>query len=474
MRGVATDIGTIHFVGIGGIGMSGIAEVMRNLGYSVQGSDIAEGPSVERLRERGISVMIGHTAENVAGAAVVVTSTAVKRDNPEVAAALEGRIPVVRRAEMLAELMRLKSTVAVAGTHGKTTTTSMIACLLDAGGIDPTVINGGIINSYGSNARLGASEWMVVEADESDGSFLRLDGTIAVVTNIDPEHLDHYGSFDAVKSAFVEFIENVPFYGAAVLCIDHPEVQAVISKVRDRRVITYGFSAQADVCGENVTPVPGGNRFDVAIRERDGATRRIEGIELPMPGRHNVQNALAAVAVAVEMGCEDDLVCSGFANFGGVRRRFTKVGEVSVGKDQLVPVIDDYGHHPVEIRAVLSAAREGATGRVIAVAQPHRYTRLRDLMGEFQTAFNDADVVYITPVFAAGEQPIAGSDSAALVAGLKARGHRAAFTVEGPDELAESLAGDIAEGDMVVCLGAGDITKWAAGLADAIISRRSE
>ena len=468
MRGVATDIGTIHFVGIGGIGMSGIAEVMCNLGYAVQGSDIAEGPSVERLRARGIAVMIGHAAANVAAAAVVVTSTAVKRDNPEVAAALEARIPVVRRAEMLAELMRLKSTVAVAGTHGKTTTTSMIACLLDAGGIDPTVINGGIINSYGSNARLGASEWMVVEADESDGSFLRLDGTIAVVTNIDPEHLDHYGSFEAVKEAFVEFIENVPFYGAAVLCIDHPEVQAVIAKVRDRRVITYGFSAQADVRGEHVTPVPGGNRFDAVIRERDGTSRRIEGIELPMPGRHNVQNALAAVAVAVEMGCADDVVRGGFAHFGGVKRRFTRVGEVDG-----VAVIDDYGHHPVEIRAVLAAAREGVTGRVFAVAQPHRYTRLRDLMEEFQTAFNDADVVYVVPVYPAGEQPIEGVDAAALVAGIKARGHRSAFAVEGAEDLAARLAGEVAAGDMIVCLGAGDITRWAAGLAGAIAARRS-
>jgi len=468
VKGVATDIGTIHFVGIGGIGMSGIAEVMHNLGYAVQGSDIAEGYVVEGLRKRGIKVMIGHAAANVGEAAVVVTSTAVKRDNPEVAAALENRIPVVRRAEMLAELMRLKNTVAVAGTHGKTTTTSMIACLLDAGGIDPTVINGGIINSYGSNARLGASEWMVVEADESDGSFLRLDGTIAVVTNIDPEHLDHYGSFDAVKDAFVEFIENVPFYGAAVLCIDHPEVQAVIPKVRDRRVITYGFSAQADVRGEHVVPVPGGNRFDAAIRERDGSFRRIEGIELPMPGRHNVQNALAAVAVSVEMGCPDEVIRTGFAKFGGVKRRFTKVGEVGGAA-----IIDDYGHHPVEIRAVLAAAREGVTGRVIAVAQPHRFTRLRDLMEDFQSAFNDADVVYVAPVYAAGEQPIPGVDAAALVAGLKARGHRAAQTVAGPEALAEALAQTLQDGDMVVCLGAGDITRWAAGLADAVRARRS-
>ena len=472
MKGVGTEIGTIHFVGIGGIGMSGIAEVMANLGYTVQGSDIAEGYVVEGLRKRGITVMIGHRAENVGDAAVVVTSTAVKRDNPEVVAALEARIPVVRRAEMLAELMRLKNTVAVAGTHGKTTTTSMVAALLDAGGVDPTVINGGIINSYGSNARLGASDWMVVEADESDGSFLRLDGTIAVVTNIDPEHLDHYGSFDAVKSAFVEFIENVPFYGAAVLCLDHPEVQAVIGKVRDRRVITYGFSAQADVRGEAVTPHPGGNRFDAVLRARDGSSRRIEGIDLPMPGRHNVQNALAAVAVAVEMGVADEVIRTGFAKFGGVKRRFTKVGEVAMAGAAPVSVIDDYGHHPVEIRAVLAAAREGVRGRVIAVVQPHRFTRLRDHMADFQGAFNDADVVYAGPVYAAGEAPIEGVDSAAMVAGMKERGHRSAHLVAGADELAEVLATAIQPGDMVVCLGAGDITKWAAGLAAAITARR--
>ena len=464
-----TDIGTIHFVGIGGIGMSGIAEVMHNLGYKVQGSDIAEGYVIDGLRQRGIKVMIGHVAENLGDAAVVVTSTAVKRSNPEVAAALELRVPVVRRAEMLAELMRLKRTVAVAGTHGKTTTTSMVAALLDAGGIDPTVINGGIINSYGSNARLGASEWMVVEADESDGSFLRLDGTIAVVTNIDPEHLDHYGSFDAVKEAFVEFIENVPFYGCAVLCIDHPEVQAVIPRVRDRRVVTYGFSAQADVRGENVTPYPGGNRFDVVIRQRDGSQRRIEGIALPMSGRHNVQNALAAVAVASEMGCADSEIQGGFSNFHGVKRRFTKVGQVNGAT-----VIDDYGHHPVEIRAVLAAAREGVgTGRVIAVVQPHRFTRLRDHLEDFESAFNDADMVFAAPVYAAGEPPIDGISSDTMVAGLKARGHRSAQVIAGPGELAQALAEVVQPGDMVVCLGAGDITKWAAGLADAVAVRRA-
>ncbi|WP_033926518.1 UDP-N-acetylmuramate--L-alanine ligase [Sphingomonas sp. 35-24ZXX] len=467
MKGVGIDIGTIHFIGIGGIGMSGIAEVMHNLGYKVQGSDIAEGYVIEGLRKRGIKVMIGHKAENLGDAAVVVTSTAIKRGNPEVDLALETRVPVVRRAEMLAELMRLKSTVAVAGTHGKTTTTSMIAAMLDAGGIDPTVINGGIINSYGSNARLGASEWMVVEADESDGSFLRLDGTIAVVTNIDPEHLDHYGSFDAVKDAFVEFVQNVPFYGAAILCLDHPEVQAILPRVKDRRIVTYGFSAQADVRGDNVVSIPGGNRFDVTVRERDGSTRQITGIELPMPGRHNVQNAIAAIAVGLQMGMEDSDIITGFAKFGGVKRRFTNVGTIDG-----VTIIDDYGHHPVEIRAVLAAAREGVQNRIIAVVQPHRYSRLGDLMDEFQQAFNDADIVYVAPVYAAGEDPIEGVSAEALASGLKARGHRQARTITGADELADLLASEAQDGDMVICLGAGDITKWAAGLADAIGARR--
>jgi len=471
VKGVPTNIGTIHFVGIGGIGMSGIAEVMHNLGYQVQGSDVAEGYVVEGLRARGIPVAIGHKAENLGEAAVVVTSTAIKRGNPEVEAALERRIPVVRRAEMLAELMRLKSTVAVAGTHGKTTTTSMVAALLDAGGVDPTVINGGIINSYGSNARLGDSDWMVVEADESDGSFLRLDGTIAVVTNIDPEHLDHYGDFERAKEAYVEFVENVPFYGAALLCLDHPEVQALIPRVRDRRIVTYGFAASADVRGVNVTPYPGGNRFEAIIRHRDGAVRSIEQIDLPMPGRHNVQNALAAIGVALELGIDDATIQKGFEKFGGVKRRFTRVGEVAT-EGGVATVIDDYGHHPVEIRAVLAAARESAQGRVIAVVQPHRYSRLGNLMDDFQSAFNDADMVYVTPVYAAGEAPVAGVDAEALVEGLKRRGHRAASVVADAEALADALAGTVRGGDQVVCLGAGDITKWAAGLAPAIEARR--
>lgn len=468
MKGVATDIGTIHFVGIGGIGMSGIAEVMHNLGYQVQGSDVAESYVVQGLRDRGIPVTIGHKADNLGDAAVVVTSTAIVRTNPEVEAAYERRIPVVRRAEMLAELMRLKSTVAVAGTHGKTTTTSMIAALLDAGHVDPTVINGGIINQYGSNARLGDSDWMVVEADESDGSFLRLDGTIAVVTNIDPEHLDHYGSFDRAKDAYVEFVENVPFYGAALLCLDHPEVQAIIPRVRDRRIVTYGFAASADVRGVNVTPYMGGNRFEVIIRHRDGTTRSIENIDLPMPGRHNVQNALAAIGVALELGIEDATIQQGFAQFGGVKRRFTKVGEVDG-----ITVIDDYGHHPVEIRAVLSAARESAQGRVIAVMQPHRFSRLGNLMDDFAQAFNDADMVLVSPVYAAGEQPQEGVSSEVLVESVKRRGHRSAAVVEDADALARVLAEAAVPGDLVVCLGAGDITKWAAGLADGIARARA-
>jgi UDP-N-acetylmuramate--alanine ligase len=478
MKAMGTDIGTIHFVGIGGIGMSGIAEVMHQLGYKVQGSDMADSYVVEKLRKAGIPVIIGHSADNLGDAAVVVCSTAIKESNPEIQAAAERRLPRVRRAEMLAELMRMQKTVAVAGTHGKTTTTSMVAALLDSGGVDPTVINGGIINRYGSNARLGKSDWWVIEADESDGSFLRLDGTIAVVTNIDPEHLEHYGSFDRVKDAFVEFVENVPFYGLAVLCVDHPEVQNIIGRIRDRRIVTYGFSALADVRADNVTPVPGGTRFDAVVLGRDGERRSLE-VMVPIPGRHNVQNALAAIAVALELGILDEAIVAGFEKFEGVKRRFSKVGEA----DGAV-VIDDYAHHPTEIRAVLAAAREGvvsssgtgdgASGsRVIAVMQPHRFTRLQSLMDEFQNAFNDADVVFVTPVYPAGEEPIDGVDSAALVDGLRAHGHRMVRTVDNLDELCGELRDLAADGDMIICMGAGDITKWAGALADGIGKARA-
>jgi UDP-N-acetylmuramate--alanine ligase len=468
MKALGTDIGTIHFVGIGGIGMSGIAEVMHQLGYTVQGSDASDSYVVEKLRKAGIPVTIGHSPDNLGDAAVVVCSTAIKESNPEIQAAAERRLPRVRRAEMLAELMRMQKTVAVAGTHGKTTTTSMVAALLDGGGLDPTVINGGIINRYGSNARLGKSDWWVIEADESDGSFLRLDGTIAVVTNIDPEHLEHYGSFDAVKDAFIEFVENVPFYGLAVLCVDHPEVQNIIGRIRDRRIVTFGFSALADVRADNVTPVAGGTRFDALILDKDGGRRAIEGVHVPIPGRHNVQNALAAVAVALELGISDEVILAGFERFEGVKRRFTKVGEA----DGAI-IIDDYAHHPTEIRAVLAAAREGAEGRVIAVMQPHRYTRLESLMDEFQNCFNDADVVFVTPVYAAGEEPIEGVDSNALVDGLRAHGHRMVRAVENLDQLCRELRDLAAEGDMVICMGAGDITKWAAVLPDGICAARS-
>jgi UDP-N-acetylmuramate--alanine ligase len=468
MKALGTDIGTIHFVGIGGIGMSGIAEVMHQLGYKVQGSDIADSSVVEKLRKAGIPVAIGHQADNLGEAAVVVISSAVSRGNPEVEAAVERRLPIVKRAEMLAELMRMQKTIAVAGTHGKTTTTSMIAAMLDAGGMDPTVINGGIINRYGSNARLGKSEWMVVEADESDGSFLRLDGTIAVVTNIDPEHLEHWGSFEEVKRAYCEFIENVPFYGLAVLCVDHPEVQAILGRIRDRRIVTYGFSALADLRAENVEPDGSGSRFDAIALERDGERRTISGIHVPMPGRYNVQNALAAVAVAIELGVPDEKIVNGFERFDGVKRRFTKVGEIDGAT-----IIDDYAHHPVEIRAVLSAARETTSGgRVIAVIQPHRYSRLAALMDEFQSAFNDADMVFVTPVHAAGEEPMNGIDSDALVEGLRAHGHRMVKAVGDPTELARSLRDIAAEGDTIICMGAGDITRWAAGLADGIARSR--
>jgi UDP-N-acetylmuramate--alanine ligase len=462
------DLGVIHFIGIGGIGMSGIAEVMQNLGYRVQGSDVAEGYTIAHLRQLGIPVFIGHKAENLGAAAVVVVSTAIKAGNPEVDLARERMIPVVRRAEMLAELMRLKSTVAVAGTHGKTTTTSMVAAILDKAGYDPTVINGGIINAYGTNARLGDGAWMVVEADESDGSFLRLPPTLAIVTNIDPEHLDHYGDFQKVRDAFVAFIDRVPFYGAAILCLDHPEVQALIPRVPERRVITYGFNAQADVRAIDLQPGPGGTRFTVQIHDRrTGELATIEEMFLTMPGRHNVQNSLSAIASGWFLGVDINAIRAAFANFTGVKRRFSRVGEANGAI-----IIDDYGHHPVEIRAVLQAAREAGSGRIIAIVQPHRYTRLRDLMAEFCTAFNDADTVVVAPVYSAGEPPIEGVDRDALAIGLKASGHRHVLTCDGPVDLAAQLASLAQAGDQIVCLGAGDITKWAAGLAGAISDAR--
>jgi UDP-N-acetylmuramate--alanine ligase len=454
------DIGPVHFVGIGGIGMSGIAEVLANLGYTVTGSDVADSANVKRLRDKGITVAIGHKAENIDGADVVVVSSAIKRDNPELVAARGKRLPVVRRAEMLAELMRLKSCVAIAGTHGKTTTTSLVASLLDGGGLDPTVINGGIINAYGTNARLGAGNWMVVEADESDGTFLKLPADVAIVTNVDPEHLDHFRTFDAVQDAFRAFIENIPFYGFAVMCTDHPVVQTLVGKLEDRRILTYGQNPQADVLLADLTHNNGASHFSVRFRDREGnTTHSIDELMLPMPGRHNALNATSAVAVAHELGIADDVIRKALANFGGVKRRFTKVGEWNGAV-----IIDDYGHHPVEIAAVLRAARESARGKVIAVMQPHRYTRLRDLFEQFCTCFNDADAVIVAPVYAAGEQPIPGADRDSLVQGLRAHGHRQAIPLEAPEKLAGLIKGLAKPGDYVVCLGAGSITQWAYAL----------
>jgi len=464
------DIGPVHFVGIGGIGMSGIAEVLVNLGYTVQGSDQAESANVKRLRDLGVLVAIGHAAENLGGAAVVVVSSAIKRDNPELVVARARRLPVVRRAEMLAELMRLKSCVAIAGTHGKTTTTSMVAALLDAGGFDPTVINGGIINAYGTNARLGAGDWMVVEADESDGTFLKLPADIAIVTNVDPEHLDYFQTFDAVQDAFRGFVENVPFYGYSVMCTDHPVVQSLVGRIEDRRVVTYGENPQADVRLTDISHAGGISLFTILFRDRAGhAVHELKNLALPMPGRHNALNATAAVAVARELGVGDDVIRNALANFAGVRRRFTRTG-IWNG----VAIVDDYGHHPVEIAAVLRAARESTKGHVIAVMQPHRYTRLQTLFEQFCTCFNDADAVIVANVYPAGEAPIAGADRDALVQGLRTHGHRRVIALDGPEQLA-GLVADMAEpGDYVVCLGAGSITQWAYALPGELSARPSK
>ena len=460
---VPFDIGPVHFTGIGGAGMSGYAEIMLRIGYVVQGSDARASANTERLQKLGAKVFVGHDAAHIEGASAVVYSTAVKADNPELAAARERRIPLVRRAEMLAELVRLKYSVAIAGTHGKTTTTSLVAALLDAGGLDPTVMNGGVINAYGANAKSGEGEWMVVEADESDGTFLELKPTVAVVTNIDPEHLDHWGDFEAVKSAFQAFIESIPFYGFAAVCLDHPEVQAVASRVVNRRVVTYGSNPQAQVRALNVRMGPEGARFDVAVSPLDQPTIRLDDLRLPMAGQHNVLNALAAIAVARELGVSDDAIRQGLAGFGGVKRRFTTTGVVGG-----VRVIDDYGHHPVEIAAVLKAARSMTEAKVIAVVQPHRYSRLRDLFEEFCGCFNDADTVIVADVYAAGEAPIEGVSRDTLVEGLRRAGHRHVLPLESPAELAAVVAQEANADDLVVCLGAGDITQWAYALPDGL------
>ena len=451
-----TEMGMIHFVGIGGIGMSGIAEVLLNHGYRVQGSDLKTSKITDRLADLGAEIFVGQRAENLENAEVVVISSAIKPGNPELDAARARGLPVVRRAEMLAELMRLKSNIAVAGTHGKTTTTTMVAELLVKGGIDPTVINGGIIHAYGSNARMGQGEWMVVEADESDGTFNRLPATIAIVTNIDPEHMEHWGDFDTLRQGFLDFVSNIPFYGLAICCTDHPEVQALVGKVTDRRVVTYGFNAQADVRAVNLTYKAGVAHFDIELHNEG---TRIEGCTLPMPGDHNVSNALSAVAVSRHLGMKREEIRAALASFGGVNRRFTRVGEVNG-----VTIIDDYGHHPVEIAAVLKAARQATEGRVIAVHQPHRYTRLHGLFEDFCACFNEADVVGIADVYAAGEDPIEGASRDDLVAGLVRHGHRHAVAIPDEDALTALVKKHTKPGDMVVCLGAGTISTWANNL----------
>ena len=470
MRALPLSIGPLHFVGIGGIGMSGIAEVLHELGYQVQGSDVSENANVQRLRANGIVVTVGHDAKNLGNAQVVVVSTAVPRDNPEVVAARVKLIPVVRRAEMLAELMRLKWSVAIGGTHGKTTTTSLVAAVLEGAGLDPTVINGGIINAYGSNTRLGSGDWMVVEADESDGSFLRLPAVIAIVTNMDPEHLDHWGTKEAMEAGYRQFVANIPFYGFAVLCIDHPAVQQMIPDLSDHRVITYGFSPQADVRAERIISSKDGATFEVRVSDRiTGRARRLGPFKLPMLGNHNVQNALAAIAVALEMEIDEQQIKSALANFAGVKRRFTKTGEAGG-----ISVIDDYGHHPVEIAAVLKAARQAGARDVIAVVQPHRFTRLQSLFEEFCACMNDASTVIVADVYPAGEQPIEGVDKEALVEGLRARGHRSVVSMADPSHLSEMVHAIARHGDYVVCLGAGNITQWAAALPQQLAELQSQ
>lgn len=469
MRIMPPDAGIIHMIGIGGIGMSGIAEILHDLGYEVQGSDLADGANVQRLRAKGIRVMLGHETAHLRGAAVAVRSSAVRDDNPELVAARDMRLPVVRRAEMLAELMRLKNAVVIGGTHGKTTTTSLVGAMLESGGFDPTVINGGVVNQYGTNTRLGGGDWMAVEADESDGTFTRLPATVAVVTNIDPEHMEAYGgTFENVRKAYRRFVENLPFYGYAVLCTDHPEVMALLPHVQDKRVITYGTNAQADVQALRMTSRGGHSHFDVKISGwvTGGNDLLLPDMVMPMPGQHNVLNALAALAVGAKMGMRPAAMKQALRGFGGVKRRFTQTGVVNG-----VTVIDDYGHHPVEITAVLKAARECVVetgGRVLAVMQPHRYSRLHDLFDEFATCFGDADKVWIADVYAAGETPIEGADKTHLVDAIAKHGHRHAAALESPSRLAHEIAVHACPGDYVICLGAGDITKWAHDLPAAL------
>ncbi len=462
------EIGPVHFIGIGGIGMSGIAEVLHNLGYSVQGSDLHAGPRVGDLRSLGVPVAIGHDPANLGDARAVVVSSAVSECNVEVARARSEGIPVVKRAEMLAELMRLKRNIAVAGTHGKTTTTSLAGAVLDAAGFSPTVINGGVIHGYGSNARLGDGEWMVVEADESDGSFVRLPATVAVVTNIDSEHLDHYSGLDEIEAAFESFVANVPFYGCVICCTEDPGACRMSGRLRGRRVVTYGFDERAQVRGVDLFPDVDGTRFTVEFRTPDCGIRRMNEVRVPLPGHHNVLNALAAIAVGKEVGASDQDIREAISGFEGVGRRFTRVG---CGRG--IEIVDDYGHHPAEIEATLRAARQVTRGRVIAVHQPHRFTRLSHLMDRFERCFDDADAVIIADVYAAGEPPVAGASREALAAGIRRHGHPRVLELSQEENLAELVLQVATAGDMVVCLGAGSISGWANALPGALDRREA-
>ncbi|HLK41106.1 MAG TPA: UDP-N-acetylmuramate--L-alanine ligase [Polyangiaceae bacterium] len=455
----------VHFVGVGGIGMSGLAEVLRTLDFEVSGSDLKPNENTRRLESLGVRVFFGHAADHVAGADVVVFSSAIGRDNAEIARARALEIPIIARAEMLAELMRTRYAVTIAGSHGKTTTTSLVATVLRAAGLDPTVVVGGKVNALGSNARLGEGDLFVAEADESDGSFLKLTPTIAVVTNIDPEHLDHYGTHDAVKEAFVQHVNSVPFYGLCVLCLDHPSVQEILPRI-ERRHASYGVSRQADYRARNP-------RFEGLATHFD-ASRRSESLGtfvVHMPGAHNVLNALAVIAVADELGVPLDVTREAIAGFHGVQRRFTVLGQPAFargGRRGDVMIVDDYGHHPAEIEATLDAAQRGFDRRVVVAFQPHRYTRTKLLFEDFTRAFNKADVVLVTDVYPAGEKPIEGASGAALADAIRAHGHRAVTYVPGRANVTAALLEVVEPGDLVVALGAGDINASARELLAAL------
>ncbi len=464
MNSFDKKFGLLHFIGIGGIGMSGIAEVLVNLGYKVSGSDLVENQNVSRLKNLGVNIFIGHKKNNVDEAAMVVVSSAINSNNEEILEAKRRRLPIVKRAEMLAELMRFKKSISVAGTHGKTTTTSLMAAILETADLDPTVINGGIINSYKSNAKIGSSDWMVVEADESDGSFIKLPTTNIIITNIDAEHLDYYGNFRALKEAFKQCINNIPFYGMAIVCLDNPTIQSILSEIEDKRIITYGISPQADYRAQNIRSKDGRTFFTLEISPKVySPTKNIDGLISNIPGIHNVQNVLAVCAMAIEMGIKTEVVKKALENFEGVNRRFSFLSSY-----RGIKIYDDYGHHPVEIRATLSAAREVSKNKVVAIVQPHRYSRLKMLFADFTTAFNDADTVFVTNIYSAGEKEDKELTKEHLISALIAAGHKDVRKYEDLEQLKFFLEKKLNEGDIVIFLGAGDITQYARKFSDLL------